>query len=212
MDPEGRRPATEMLHLGVPRRAWQLTSLSNERDRPALSLPVAQGIVDLLIAFGWRDSRPNPVTVREDAATALQPLLLANGVVGNRVTRLSDDSALTSLALRDGSAAELVRAVYLQILSRLPSGREEQLFTELLRDGYADRRVVGAAPVRRKSVASSVSWANHLSPEATTIKLELERAARAGDPPTARLRPDWRERLEDMVWALVNTPEFAFVP
>jgi hypothetical protein len=51
-----------------------------------------------------------------------------------------------------------------------------------------------------------------LSPEATRIKLELERAARAGDPPTTRLTAPWRERMEDMLWSLVNSPEFTFVP
>ena len=51
-----------------------------------------------------------------------------------------------------------------------------------------------------------------LSPEATRIKMDLERVAREGDPPTSRLKTDWRERMEDMVWALVNSPEFVFVP
>jgi hypothetical protein len=36
--------------------------------------------------------------------------------------------------------------------------------------------------------------------------------AREGDPPTTRLEADWRERMEDMVWALVNSPEFVFIP
>jgi len=33
-----------------------------------------------------------------------------------------------------------------------------------------------------------------------------------GDPPTPRLQADWRERLEDMIWTLVNSPEIVFVP
>jgi hypothetical protein len=48
--------------------------------------------------------------------------------------------------------------------------------------------------------------------EATKLKQEQERTTRAGDPPTDRLRANWRERMEDMVWALVNSPEFVFVP
>jgi hypothetical protein len=36
----------------------------------------------------------------------------------------------------------------------------------------------------------------------------MERQARAGDPPTDRLRADWRERMEDALWSLVNSPEF----
>ena len=59
---------------------------------------------------------------------------------------------------------------------------------------------------------SAVSWSNHLSPEATKIKMELEKLAREGDPPTRRLEKDWRERMEDAVWALFNSPEFVFVP
>ncbi len=35
---------------------------------------------------------------------------------------------------------------------------------------------------------------------------------REGDPPTRRLREDWRRRMEDALWALVNSPEFVFVP
>ena len=50
MDPEGRRPIKSFLNLGTPERAWQFSSLSNERDRPALSLPVAQSANDLLKA------------------------------------------------------------------------------------------------------------------------------------------------------------------
>src|SRR5206468_12420252 len=42
VDPEGRRPPNEMLNLGIPGRAWEFASTANERDRPALSLPVTQ--------------------------------------------------------------------------------------------------------------------------------------------------------------------------
>ena len=88
MDPEGRRPPKEMLNLGRPRRAWEFTSLSNERDRPALALPVAQSIVDLLMAYGWRDARPNPLTVREKMKFKYLPLdpFAALAYIGNEDT------------------------------------------------------------------------------------------------------------------------------
>ena len=85
---------------------------------------------------------------------------------------------------------------------------------ELLAEGYAERIVPqDEAPLAARTARRhAVSWSNHLSAEATRIKLELERAARAGDPPTGRLRAEWRERTEDVVWALINSPEFVFVP
>jgi len=214
MDPEGRRPASEMQNLGVPQRAWQFTSLSNERDRPALALPMAQSIVDLLIAYGWRDSRQNPITHRDDTPTPLQSLVLANGTAGNRIVRLSDDSRFTAMCLDEQPLSRLVERLFQAVLTRPPGAEETRSFVAMLEPGYAQRLVSGASarPVRVASHTSSVSWANHLSPEATKIKLELERAARAGDPPTTRLTKDWRERFEDAVWTLLNSPEFVFVP
>jgi hypothetical protein len=213
LDPEGRRPVDTFLNLGAPRRAWEFTSLSNERDRPALALPVSQSVVDVLLAFGWRDSRPNPISEREELATVLQPLTLANGVLGTRVNRLSDDSALTALALEDQSAGELVDDVLLRVLSRPATGQERELLLALLDDGYSDRRVPGAQPLPKvHRYVTGVSWANHLSAEATRIMNEMERRVRAGDPPTPMLKTKWRERMEDMIWALTNSPEFVFIP
>jgi hypothetical protein len=83
--------------MGKPSRAWQLTALSNERDRPALALPIAQALVDVMTAYGWRQSRQSPATARDDASSPMQTLVLANGVLGTRVVRLSDDSAFTEL-------------------------------------------------------------------------------------------------------------------
>jgi hypothetical protein len=212
MDPEGRQKATNCPNLGVPKRAWEFTSLSNERDRPALSLPVAQHVVDLLVAYGWRDSRQNPITVRDETTTPLQPLLLANGVVGQRISRLSDDGSITELCLEDRPLPDLIREVYLRVLSRPPSDVEAQATIALLSQGYGDRKVDAPRKRQRDPKQTPVSWSNHLSPEATTLKLEQERLAREGDPPTDRLQTDWRERMEDVLWSLVNSPEFVFVP
>ena len=50
------------------------------------------------------------------------------------------------------------------------------------------------------------------SGEANKLAQEMERQARFGDPATKALVPDWRERMEDTVWTLVNTPEFVLFP
>ena len=145
LDSDGRRPPTEFLNLGRPQRAWQLALPSNERDRPALTLPVVSSLTDVLVAFGWRAARPDPITVREDAITPLQPALLANGVViDGRIARLSDDSAVTALCLEDQPAEALARAVVLRVLSRPATDAEVARLVDYLGGTYADRVVPGA--------------------------------------------------------------------
>lgn len=214
IDIDGARDYTNSLHLGRATRAWQFTSLSNERDRPSLALPFAQPFVTVLETFAWRGSRQDPVSVRDEEPTALQPALLANGILSRRVTRLSDDSALTELALKDQPLEPLIERVYLRILNRQPTGDEQALFVLLLQDGYGSRVVKNApVPKRRPRLRRNmVSWSNHLDPEATEIKVELEEAVRKGDPPTMKLESGWHERMEDMLWTLINSPEFVFLP
>ena len=64
----------------------------------------------------------------------------------------------------------------------------------------------------RREMDGRVSWSNHLSAEASLIRMEEERKLRFGDQPTARLTKNFRERYEDMLWALMNSPEFTMVP
>ncbi|MEZ6041829.1 MAG: DUF1549 domain-containing protein [Planctomycetaceae bacterium] len=213
LDSEGRRPASSFLNLGAPTRAWQFCSLSNERDRPALALPRAQAIYDLLTVFGWRDSRPQSINNRPEEATVLQPLTLSNGTAGRRLIQLSDGAIATELAVNAKSPEELAVQLFQQVLSRTPDSEEELAFANELREGFEDRLIADAVvPEQPKVIRDPISWSNHLHPHATEIKQQIEAVVRAGDPPSVRLKTEWRLRAEDALWVLLNCPEFAFVP
>ena len=79
IDVDGSREIKNSINLGIPRRAWMFSSMSNERDRPSLTLPHIAPFVSTLETFGWRSSRQSPQTVREEEATVLQPAIIANG-------------------------------------------------------------------------------------------------------------------------------------
>jgi len=201
------------LNLGRPRRSWQFASLSNERDRPSLSLPYAQPFITALENFGWRSSRQDPVTERDTAPNPLQPGQMENGLLTRRICTLSDDSGFTRLALQDQTLENFVNEIYHRILTRAPTADEKQAFLELLSPGFDSRRVAGAVPVpRERVVRTRVAWTNHLHPDATRVKQEMEKEVRRGDPPTVLLEKSWRERAEDMIWVLINSPEFMFTP
>lgn len=215
IDVDGSREIRNSINLGIPRRAWMFSSMSNERDRPSLTLPHAAPFVSTLETFGWRSSRQSPLTIREVAATVLQPAIIANGTLGRRFTRLSDDSAFTELALKKQPASELVNAVFIRSMTRQPSSEERAMFVELLSEGYTDRVNQNEAskplpplpPLR-----TGVGWSNHLHPDANTLQVATHETIIKGDPPTKRLTPEWRTRFEDMLWTLMNSPEFVFIP
>ena len=213
-DLDGRRAAKDFLNLGEPERAWQLVGLSNERDRPSLAKPVAQALADVLRVNGWRESRAEPRTAREDAPDLLQPAILANGVIGARVVRLSEDSAFTAVALEAASPEAFVRALCLRVLNREPAPRELQPLAEFVREGFEGRVLAckESELARKPRSTKAVMWSNHLHPDSTTAIYEVEAMLKAGDPPTRRLATSWRERAEDVVWALLLTPEFSFLP
>ncbi|MBD3673925.1 MAG: DUF1553 domain-containing protein, partial [Planctomycetaceae bacterium] len=214
IDVDGSRSYQSSLNLGRPHRAWMFTSSSNERDRPSLSLPLSENFLSLMKAFGWRTARQDPLTERDDTVTVLQPAILANGIVARRFTRLSEDSIFTELALDSQPLETLITRVFERTLTRPPRPEELELFAELLRDGYEDRRI-DVPPEEIKyhyPQTTLVSWSNHLDPEANEVKIAQEARVRKGDPPTIRLQADWRERMEDMLWAILNSPEFIVVP
>lgn len=215
MDNDGTQVEKNMISLGFPRRAWEFTSLSNERDRPSLAIPKAQAVVDVLENFGWRSSRQEPKSLRETDPNVRQPAIVANGSLGGWVTNLSEDNEITALAADPKiELDELVEDVFLRILTREPTEDERVVYAELLSEGFGDRIIPEEQrpPSTKLDPLKHVSWSNHLSAEANRIKIEMEKRAREGDPPTVVLKTDWRERMEDMLWAVMNSPEFLFVP
>jgi len=213
VDVDSSRLENSSINLGLPTRAWRFTTMGNERDRPSLSLPGAQTAVTLLETFGWRASRQDPASYREQEPTVLQPAILANGVFAKRIAQFSEDSVFVPLALVAETPGDFIESVYRQILSRSPTAAERDLFLPLIADQFSGRKT-GAAPgpVPSWLARDGVSWSNHLSTESNEIRIARQKQIEKGDPPTARLTPAWRERAEDMVWALVNSPEFVWVP
>jgi hypothetical protein len=214
LDIDNTRDLKNAIHLGKPRRSWMLTSTSNERDRPSLNLPRIQAVTDVLGAFGWRGSRQDPTSKRDSDPNVLQPAILSNGTVGIWLTRLSDDHGVTQLALKKQPVDQFIDQLFLKLLTRHPSAEERELYTKHLSEGYESRintaQTSEIKPTRTRT--PYVSWSNHLDAEATNVRMAQEAAARTGDKPTDRLNADWRQRLEDILWAMLNAPEWAFSP
>jgi len=213
MDVEGTLPPDKFLNFGFPQKAWEFTTLANERDRPSLALPRIQAIADVLKAFGWRNSRPEPLTDRDQTPNLLQPAVLANGTLAVWLTRLSDDTKLTSEMLTQRSVDELVDALFLRIVTRRPTAAERRTFVDMLTPGYEKRVITTAIPTPQLPERFRyVSWSNHLNTEANVIKMQMQDLVRQGPAPTKKLRSEWRERAEDVVWSLMNSPEMVLIP
>jgi mono/diheme cytochrome c family protein len=214
LDVDSVRTIDNALDLGRATRAWMLASTSNERDRPSLMLPRLQAVAEVMEVFGWRGARPDASSgVREKGANVLQPALLSNGTMMLWLTRLSDDHGLTQFALESQSLDQFVDRLFLRLLTRPPTEAERKVYLEALQPGFTRRaaapRVVDilAPHAHRKYVA----WSNHMKSEANTLRLAEEAAARRGDPATTRLDPAWRQRFENVLWAMLNAPEWTHV-
>jgi hypothetical protein len=214
LDLSAQRGVDTFVSLGAPHRAWMFASLSNERDRPSLNLPRAQAVVDVLEAFGWTGSRQNPRTDRESDANVLQPGVLANSLVSTWITRITRGSELADLAVNARTPADLAEGLFLRFYNRFPTAAEQASLARALSPGFAVR-VLPASEIKPPSDLPPlpiVSWSNHLVAEANSIAIEMEQRARSGPPADPRLRSDWREAFEDVVWGLINTREFVWLP
>ena len=199
------------LQMQRPGRAWELISAANERDRPSLALPQVQASNDLTRSFGRRDQRQDPTTQRSEVVTPLQPMALAHGSLSSRLIDLSDRGQLVDVALAADSPEALLTTLTRRLLTRDPTPQERERLLPLLRDGF-DSRATGepatVEPIHRRLV----TWRNHFDPNADRLQTERMAALEAGESPSPRLEPTWRAACEDVVWTLLNTPEFVWVP
>jgi mono/diheme cytochrome c family protein len=211
---DGSKTLQNRQDLGLPRRAWMFASLNNERDRPSLALPRAQAVVNVLEAFGWNGARQKPVFVRESESNVLQPGILENGTLTQSLSRASWKSKLADLAVEAKSPEALLEHLFLRFLNREPLSTERDSFLPDLRSGFENRftpkdQIV--EPTAPKPLRL-VTWLNHVIPDANTIQQEIENRVQKGPAPDPRLRSEWREVYEDIVWSLITHRDFVWVP
>lgn len=211
---DGRHALARRQTLGVPRRAWMFASLNNERDRPSLALPRAQSSVDVLKAFGWDGSRQKPIYERSTDPNILQPGILANGTLVQALSRAAHRSELADLAVASPSPDRLLEDLFLRFLCRPPLDSERDVLLPSLAEGFADRLVPPGqqTPPAEPAPLPLATSLNHVSPEANSVQIEVERRVQQGPAPDPRLKTAWREVYEDLVWGLINDPEFVWVP
>src|SRR5256885_205705 len=78
--------------------------------------------------------------------------------------------------------------------------------------GQNHRPIARRRPAPGWPARDGVSWSNHLQTKSNEIRLTRQKEFEKGDPPTTQLTKAWRERAEDMVWTLINCPEFVWIP
>ncbi|MCR9116558.1 MAG: hypothetical protein NXI22_06340, partial [bacterium] len=146
--------------------------------------------------------------------SVLQPGVLANGDLTMSLTRAANQSALADLAVNADSPAELLDTLFLRFLARHPNQEEKAKFQSALADGFANRLTPAdeIKPVLPDAPFPQVTWSNHLVGEANSIQTQVQARVRRGPLPDPRLRTEWREVYEDVVWSLINHREFVWVP
>ncbi|MGE0411924.1 MAG: DUF1553 domain-containing protein [Verrucomicrobiales bacterium] len=211
---DGAKTLQSRQDLGFPRRSWMFASLNNERDRPSLALPRAQAVVNVLEAFGWNGSRQKPIFGRDTESNMLQPGILVNGTLTQSLVRASWRSELANLAVEAKSPEALLENLFLRFLSRMPQRSEQDSFLPELKSGFEKRLTPLdqiTEPVKPEPLRL-VTWLNHVTPDANTIQQENENRAQRGPSPDPRLRPEWRETYEDIIWSLINHRDFVWMP
>ena len=205
---KSERIAYQKVDYGYPERTWQIVSLSNEEDNAVLVKPLLQEIITLAKAFGWRDQRPDPVSVRNDDPHALQPLAMANGELTYRLVKFTDKSYYTDLSNRDITLDEFGNQLFLNTLSRLPSEKERSwLHSEL--EAVWNRRLV---PPELQEKRGKESRVEEVTVGDTLAAHEYIMRVRQGEPATPTLTEAYRKKAEKVLWVVLNSPEFIFLP
>src|SRR5262249_9506515 len=99
-------------------------------------------------------------------------------------------------------------------LGRYPTDSERAPLARALAPGF-ERRLVPLEEIRLPEPLPRfprITWSNHLTQEANAVALELENRSRLKPPADPRLRNDWREAFEDVVWSIINLREFVWMP
>ena len=205
---KSERIAYQKVDYGYPERTWQIVSLSNEEDISVLAKPLLQEIITLAKAFGWRDQRPNPVDVRNDDPHALQPLAMANGELMYRLVKFTERSYYTALSNRAITLDEFGNELFLNTLSRLPSERERHWLHRELETDWNRRLVPSELQEKRgrESRADEVTIGDTLAAHQYIMRV------RQGEPTTPTLTEEYRKNAENVLWVILNSPEFIFLP
>jgi hypothetical protein len=204
---KSERMAYSAVDYGYPKRTWQIVSLSNEEDNAVLVRPVLQEIITMASSFGWRDQRPDPVTVRNTDPNPLQPLIMANGQLMDRLVRLTGTSYYTKLSNREIALAEFIDELLLNTMSRPPHASETEWIEAHLGPVWQGRRVKVPEKVEQPQVATEQVR------DGNTVAAHLYiQKVRQGEPVTATLTESYRKTFEAILWAIFNSPEFIFVP
>ncbi len=107
---------------------------------------------------------------------------------------------------------QLADQLFVTVLGRKPVRDERTAVVTILAPSFA-QRLTGNPPRPFESLSQfQPDWRKHLEPDQTTLMLAAQKRVARGEPPTARLTEGFRERVEDVLWALINSPEFMVVP
>ena len=197
-DPDSRQAADTLISLGKPRRAWMFAE-PLERARPPQPFAAARpggdrcaGSVRLVRLAAESAHRSRDRSERAAARRAGQQRheRLGHAAFGRQ-------RPCANWRVDAASPEALVDSVFLRFLTRLPTPAERARFAA---GPHARFRRTAASSGRARAGAAAaaveVSWSNHLMTEATEIKMEMERRARAGDPPDPRLAPAGARRMK----------------